>query len=154
MPTKPKVQVEAGELAQLLYESLIVKRAVNLPSKLKIPNTLEIKMRAKTTLYQLASVSLAIASEQKTDFAFRFVDQQLARLSPPKITLYSATTHLQRILGAGEAVGYMNWAKEWLLEIGIDESNPAILGMFTYGWVQHHLLAIETLKGVALRATS
>ena len=154
MPTKPKVQVEAGELAQLLYESLIVKRAVNLPSKLKIPNTLEIKMRAKTTLYQFASVSLAIASEQKTDFAFRFVDQQLARLSPPKITLYSATTHLQRILGAGEAVGYMNWAKEWLLEIGMDESNPAILGMFTYGWVQHHLLAIETLNGVALRATS
>ena len=154
MPTKPKVQLEAGELAQLLYESLIVKRAVNLPSKLKIPNTLEIKMRTKTTLYQLASVSLAIASVQKTDFAFRFVDQQLARLSPPKITLYSATTHLQRILGAGEAVGYMNWAKEWLLEIGIDESSPAILGMFTYGWVQHHLLAIETLKGVALRATS
>ena len=154
MPTKPKVQVEAGELAQLLYESLIVKRAVNLPSKLKIPNTLEIKMRAKTTLYQFASVSLAIASEQKTDFAFRFVDQQLARLSPPKITLYSATTHLQRILGAGEAVGYMNWAKEWLLEIGMDESNPAILGMFPCGWVQHHLLAIETLKGVALRATS
>ena len=154
MPTKPKVQVEAGELAQLLYESLIVKRAVNLPSKLKIPNTLEIKMRAKTTLYQFASVSLAIASEQKTDFAFRFVDQQLASWSPPKITLYSATTHLQGILGAGEAVGYMNWAKEWLLEIGMDESNPAILGMFTYGWVQHHLLAIETLKGVALRATS
>ena len=111
-------------------------------------------MRAKITLYQFASVSLAITNEQKTDFAFRLVEQQLSRLNPPKTAVVSATTNLRRILGTHEAVGYMNWASEWLSEIGVNESNPAILGMFTYGWVQHYLLVVETLKGVALRATS
>jgi hypothetical protein len=111
-------------------------------------------MRAKITLYQFASVSLAITNEQKTDFAFRFVEQQLSRLNPPETALFSATTSLRRILGTHEAVGYMNWASEWLIEIGVNESNPAVLGMFTYGWVQHYLLVVETLKGVALRATS
>jgi hypothetical protein len=154
MSSGSKVEVEAGELALLLYESLVVKRAVNLPSKLKIPRPLETKMRAKITLYQFASVSLAITNEQKTDFAFRFVEQQLSRLNPPETALFSATTSLRRILGTHEAVGYMNWASEWLIEIGVNESNPAVLGMFTYGWVQHYLLVVETLKGVALRATS
>jgi hypothetical protein len=131
MPTKPKVQVEAGELAQLLYDALIVKRAVNMPNQLKIPDALENKMRSKTTLYQYASVSLAVAVEQQTDFAFRFVDQQLAlcRLAPQKSELLSATKDFERILGIDAKVGYIGWAREWLLDIGIDETNPAVLGM-------------------------
>lgn len=153
MSSKLKVSVEVSQVAQLLYDALIVKRAVNLPSKLNIPQARETTMRAKIALYQFASVSLAISSEQKTDFAFRFLEQQLARVSPPKTALFSATKNFQRILGADKDV-YQNWAREWLLDIGIDETDPAVLGMFTYGWVQHHLLAIETLNGVALCATS
>jgi hypothetical protein len=153
MSSKPKVSAGVSEFAQLLYDALIIKRAVNIPSKLNIPEPLESKMRAKTTLYQFASVSLAISTEQKTDFAFRLLGQQLSRVSPPTTALCSATTNFQQILGADKDV-YQNWASEWLSEIGVNESNPAILGMFTYGWVQHYLLAVETLKGVALRATS
>jgi hypothetical protein len=154
MSSGSKAQVEVSELAHLLYESLVVKRAVNLPSKLKIPAALETTMRAKITLYQYASVSLAITNEKRTDFAFRFLEQQFSRVSPPKTTLFSAETNLRRILGTADGVGYMTWASEWLSEIGVHETNPVVLGMFTYGWVQHHLLAIETLKGVALHPTS
>jgi hypothetical protein len=104
MSSKLKVSVEVSELAQLLYDALIVKRAVNLPSKLNNPQALETKMRAKTTLYQFASVSLAISSEQKTDFAFRFVEQQLARVSPPKTALFLSDEKLSADTWCGRSM--------------------------------------------------
>jgi hypothetical protein len=156
MSSRSKSQIEVSELADLLYEHFVVKRAVNLPSKLKIPEALETPMRTKIALYQYASVSLAIAVEQQNDFALRFVEQKLSRLplAPNPSELLSAIKTLGRILGTADGAGYATWASEWLSEIGVHETNPAVLGMFTYGWVQHHLLAIQTLKGVALLPTS
>jgi|ERR1017187_6553663 hypothetical protein len=154
MSPKTRVQIEASELAQLLYDSLVVKRAINLPSKLIVCKAIEPLMQAKTVLYQFASVVLAVSNKKKSDLSFMFVEKQLTLHYTRSLKVSSAIKDFKRIVGKKEKEMYIRWARDWLSEIGAHEIDPAILFIFTYGWRQHYLLAAATLDRIALRPTS
>src|ERR1700722_4405682 len=148
MALEPKAEVTADELAQILYESMIAKRCVNMPSDLVVSPEYQSAFQCKITDYQFASVALAVAYE--TDLAFRLVEQQLNSRGLNEDRLVAIET-LKPILSSNEPAAFSRWARTWLREIGIKETNPTVLVKFTYGWKQHHELAVETLKNTAIR---
>ena len=40
----------------------------------------------------------------------------------------------------------MSWARKWLLNVGVDESNPATLALFALNWMDYYILITKSLK--------
>ena len=110
--------------------------------------------QAKVRLYRLALVLMGLTlREQKSVHAAK-VRQSLERLifSVDKseaesflTSLRFAMMQLDELLHPKETPKDMTWAMDWLKDIGIDESNPVSLALFSLKWMEHYTAVVKSI---------
>jgi hypothetical protein len=152
-----KIRVPADALAKAL-----IQECVETP----IPKTRELfpptsdatgypTIAQQLRLYQFASVLLAVLDAERSNPAFTPVREALERhYFPPTFAqgarqldeLRSAMADLVTLIQPEGEPRPMSWALNWLKRIGVDESNPATLGMFALRWPSHYTAVAKSLK--------
>jgi hypothetical protein len=108
-------------------------------------------------LYQFASVFLAVLDAERRDPAFRQVRESLERYYfPPTFAqgahkleqVRSAMADLAALIQPNGQSQAISGARNWLTRIGVEESNPATLGMFALRWPHHFVAVAKSLRQV------
>jgi len=152
-----KIQVPADALAKTLIQEC-VETPIPATRELFPPNadapgypTISQQLR----LYQFASVLLAVLDAERGDPAFTSLREGLERHHfPPTFAqgahqleeLKSAMADLVALIQPNGKPQPMSWAHNWLKRIGVEESNPATLGMLALRWPSHYAAVAKSLK--------
>jgi len=153
---KRKHGVEASELAQSLLDEFIRKIVADVKD-LQLDAPTRERYEAKTRLYQFAAVLIALIREERTNTRFLAVRDHLERcIFPPSLDqgkdllteVRAAMRDLGHLLDPGEERRRkeMSWARAWLQEIGVDETNPATLALFAIHWMEYFIMVTKSLR--------
>jgi hypothetical protein len=151
---KRKHKVAPAELAEALLNEFI-RGATGDPMKhLALDPLAAGRFREKSDRYKLGSVLLALAREEQKDPRFSAVREELERHAFPSTPeegaalagIKSAMHDLSALLFPDSQRREMSWARNWLLDIGIDETNPATLTLIATYWLDYHIVASKALQ--------
>lgn len=149
-------------LAETLFTELIQKRHCDIPAEVHVESAAVPAIEAKIRLYQFTSILLAVLNEARSNPAFTSVQQYLEQLYfPPTLQqgmdilfdVRAAMKDLSDLLTSQEHHPQMLWARNWLLSVGVDESNPATLAIFALNWIDYYITITKSLKDFNRRLT-
>jgi hypothetical protein len=145
---KRKTKVTRDELASLLIDESIMSPHVSpLRDDLNGPDLAAFSKRV--VLYQLAFVIVALGAYDKTHGGFGRVGISIRggmrsfREAPTDAEIARAAFDTVKLTGSPDT--QYSWAKAWYAAIGIDESNPAVLGHLSLQWLQFYNTVLESL---------
>jgi hypothetical protein len=169
---KPNQKVAATELAELLLNECIRKIVVDAdPYKRRhLDATVTARCEAKTRLYQLATVLMALKCEEDKGPLFPRVKEHIESTvfasasdggSSLRAEIGNAAQELSDLLAlfapagqrrpvppkAGLPASTGSWVRAWLLEISVDEWNPATCALIAINWVDFYLMVVDSLRG-------
>jgi hypothetical protein len=106
----------------------------------------------KMRLYQMAALLMAITDEERKTPTYRVVrktieDSFFSASSDPNEKLFGQVKFAMRDLA--ELIAQkkeMSWARSWLAEAGIHESNPAKLALFASHWLGFYATVVKSLR--------
>jgi hypothetical protein len=114
--------------------------------------------RGKVLLYKCALILMAAATEAATDPRIRPMLEGFEALifgpqSPESEIKLDAIRAAMRDLGIlldAESRGIQfSWAVEWLGDVGVSESNPVTLALFSTWWMNLYTMLIKTIRDSA-----
>jgi len=150
---KRKHKVEATELAQSLLNEFVHKIVVYAPDDLCLDAIMTARYEIKAKLYQLAAVLMALMVEEGKNAGFLPVREHLeADIFPssPDVAgsllaeVKTAMQDLNDLFAPGQRK-QMSWARAWLNEIGVDETNPATLTLYACHWMDYYTMVVKSL---------
>lgn len=149
-----------ADLAQILYEEMIERPHI-LAFNLVMDEAATENFQNKTKLYQVAAIMMAIMSVAEKDKRFNKVKDALERLIfPPSPTpvaldlvsrLRIAMADLSRLLFPANPRNQFSWARAWLSDIGVEESNPVNLAIFATQCMDYFIGARKILDRFQLQ---
>jgi len=164
---KPRLRV--SELVQQLFQVFVIDDERSLVGLDRAQIEANSRFRAEVferqrLTYLIASIALAITSNEKTHKAtaeiarcFRAVaSAELLRRWPNDqdsidLEIEQAAQDLAKLVftdpSNDRGLSY-DWARDWLLRVGIVETNPATLFMFSTRWKNHFISAAKFISGV------
>jgi len=148
--------IKPETLAQTLFAEFIHKRHCDVPREVRIPSVAIPAVETKIRLYQFTSTLLAVIAAAQAKPEFLPVQGHLERLFfPPTpqgfhilLDVRGAMKDLIELLiikdqdranSSSKAGKSMLWARNWLLSVGVDESNPATLALFALNWMDYYV---------------
>lgn len=158
---KKKPKIKAAEAAEMLFNELVKKRVVYLPSDFHVAETAISRFENKVELYQFAVVLMALLGEEQSDPKFVPVRECLEVISFPasqneRMSFLSdvktAVMDLDDLLHPNEkekTTDPCSWASGWFENIGVNESNPAVLAVFASSWVRHYVAVVNALRDIS-----
>lgn len=158
-------------VAKQLYQSF-VENGVQIGGDIAIPSSVESHYQAKVHCYRLAAAIGALLAQEENyprvseiresleTFIFGKPYQELvhdgrvADDDKEKMALLNLFQMAMRSFGTliapeNKLLG-MRWAKEWLVDIGVEEHNPIRLQQFSWSWQLHYIAILETVDAVAM----
>ena len=147
--------IQPQVLAETLFTELLQKRHCDVPAEVRIPSAAIPAIEAKIRLYQFTSILLAVQNEARSNPAFASVQQHLEQLYfPPTLQqgmdilfdVRAAMKDLSDLLTQQENHPQMLWARNWLLNVGVDECNPIRCALFALKWMDFYITITESLK--------
>ncbi|OIR02595.1 hypothetical protein GALL_153090 [mine drainage metagenome] len=144
---------EPEDLAQTLVDEFVRKINIDSTNTESSRGSFEDKVR----LYQLAILLIAIMSEEKTTPKYLAVRTTIEKCffsssSDPDGRLLGQIQHAMAHLGAlFNKNEEMSWARTWLAETGIVESNPVILAIFSGEWMSFYTAVVKSLRQIEPR---
>ena len=154
MSIQRKHKVNATELAQVLLNDFVNNTTLDAKPNLTMEADKESYYRAKSRIYRVALVLIALISEEQQDPQFSKVKESLEVLVFPEAQeegilfleeIKSAMRHLSELLFPAEQPREMSWALNWLHGIDIEETNPVTLSLFAMRWMDSYVMIKETL---------
>lgn len=152
---KRKHKVEARELAESLFDEYIRKIVVDAAKNFRLDAAMIAPFEAKTKLYQMATVLMALKGEERRNPRFLSVTQHLeSKVFPSSFEegaavlaeIRTAMRDLNDLLAPSGQRREMSWARAWLQDIGVDETNPVRLALFATHWADYHIMVVKTLR--------
>ncbi len=152
---KRKHKVAATELAQSLLKEFVRNIVGDAAKNLYLDTATTARYEAKTRLYQLAAVLMALKGEEGRNPRFLPVREHLESnvfpSSPDEgasllAEVRTAMQKLNDLLAPAGQRKEMSWARAWLQGIGVDETNPATLALFATHWMDYYIMVVETLR--------
>ena len=150
-----KHKVASAELAEVLLNEFIRGATFDAAKSFGLDAPAVACFEDKAHRYRLASVLIALGKEEQTNPRFSAVRAELERrVFPPTqeegVVLLAAIKSAMKDLGAllfpNEQPKEMSWARNWLLDIGVDETNPATLALLATYWLDYHITASKALQ--------
>jgi hypothetical protein len=118
------------------------------------------RFEEKAHRYRVASVLLELAKEERSNPRFAAVRTELERKVFPPTPTESAMLILEQFRGAmkdlnelsfpNEQRKEMSWARNWLLDIGLDVSNPATLTVLALYWLDFQIETLKLLRSIKI----
>lgn len=152
---KRKHKVEATELAQSLLNEFVDKIVGDVAKDLRLDAVTTARYKAKTRLYQLAAVLMAVMGEERRNPRFLAVREHLERnvfpSSPdegarPLEEVRTAMLDLNNLITPPGQQREMSWARAWLQDIGLEETNPVTLALFATHWLDYYIIVVDALR--------
>jgi hypothetical protein len=158
----PRHPVPVSELAQLLVDEYVRKIVVNPLEDRQLDATTAALYEAKTRIYQLASLLIALRGEEKKEAAYATVREFVERAVYAPLPQGLAFNHtvvgkaaqnlnddllLPAALGKHTAI---RWALAWLDEVVVDEWkwNPVTCGLIGMNWLNYHIMVVDVLRSL------
>ena len=148
------IPISASDLAGLLLEEMISTQRID-PRHLKIDDDARARFEEKAWLYQAAGVLMAITSleDKRKEYSTVKVEVESLIFQPRPTpnalhlvaSLRAAMKNLYDLLFPVNPRAYMSWSRAWLLDINIDESNPANLALFAMQCTSFYTTVTECL---------
>jgi hypothetical protein len=156
MSRKRKHKVEASELAQALVDEHVRKIIVDVAKNLHLNAATRARYETKMKLYQFTAVLMALMVAEQKNPRFHAVRVHFeSYFFPP--TPKQGAQHLAKVkkamldlndllTPAGRQEKPTLWARAWLQDIGIDETNPATLILIEHWWISYYVSVTKTLR--------
>lgn len=150
----------AADMAEALLREYIEPSALDPAIDFRSSPQIKERYRYRMRAYRLALVLMTVASREQGDARFASVAEALESLTFPEsqaaqvtfVTALKADMNNIRELIHPEKKGReMSWAMKWFQDIGIDETNPATLMLFSMHWMNSFVAVadmVDQLKGV------
>jgi hypothetical protein len=163
---KRQQEIDPVELGQEILDEYIRKIVVNPEKDRPLDPSTQARYEAKTRLYQLAGVLLALQDAERRNPGFAAVREHIelavfGASADGGASLRSEVGKAAQSLHDGLIVptasgkhSGIRWAHAWLDEIGVDwKWNPASCALIALGWVNYFIMvgdALRAFKPVAL----
>lgn len=164
MVWKRKQRISAGDLASLLFEECVENQnqIIRMPRS-DMDERFAQAFSEKARLYQLAAVMLALLISERVISNFTHVKRALESMTFPArpndisddllSSLREAMSVLNQLISAtSEERIQLSWARSWLGDIGIEESNPVVLYQVACQWMDFYIFLHDVLKKFDPRA--
>ena len=155
---KRKLKVKANVLADTILAEFVDKPISTTIEQMHIkagaPEIIS-ALNAKFRLYQFAAVLLAVLNEETKNKDYSPVREHLERsFFPPSFSqganmlgeVKCAMRDLDELFTPSDKPRSLSWACKWLSTVGVDESNPATLHLFTLRWLDHFIAINKSLQ--------
>lgn len=155
---EPGPRDETADLAQLLLDECVRKIIVDSAKDRRLDAATTARLEAKTRLYQLAAVWIALKGEERQNprlLAVRECIEDTVFASSPdggaslraalSIAAHNLNDDLLLPKGLGKPGGIL-WAQAWLREIGVDEWNPVTCDLLAHQWTRYYIALVDTLR--------
>ena len=155
---KRKLKVKANVLADTILAEFVDKPISSAIEQMHIkadaPEVVA-ALNAKLRLYQFASVLLAVLNEEQKNKSYSPVRELLERnFFPPSFSqganmldeVKCAMRDLDELFTPSDKPRPLSWACKWLSTVGVDESNPVTLHLFTLHWLDHFIAINKSLQ--------
>lgn len=145
---KRKTKVTRDQLASLLIDESIMSPHVS-PLRDDLNGSHRTAFARRVVLYQLAFVILALGTYDKKHDGFGRVGVSIRggmrsfREAPTDAEIARAAFDTIKLTGSSDK--QYSWARAWYAAIGVDESNPAVLGHLSLQWLQFYNTVLESL---------
>lgn len=149
-------RIAPEELAEALVSELIGAAASNMTKHFALEGEALARFDLNARRYAIASVLLALGREERKNSRFAAVRAELERrVFPQSLTaegiallggVKRAMAHLSELLFPKAQPTQITWARDWLREIGVDESNPVTLSLLAIYWMDYHITASKALQ--------
>ena len=156
MASTSKHRVAPAELADALLSEFVASTPTIAGKKLTLDEITRPRFDKKALICGIASVLLALAREEEGNPRFTAVRAELERrIFPVKPTrsgivilddVKRAMNDLSALLFPNGQPQEISWARNWLLDIGVDESNPVTLALLAMYWLDFHATASKALQ--------
>ncbi len=154
---KRKHKVEATELAQSLLNEFVYKIAGDAAKDfdLRLDAATTARYEVKTRLYRLAAVLMALIGEERKNPRFLAVRDRIESnvfpSSPDEgasllAEVRTAMRDLNDLLAPAGQQRWMSWARAWLQDIGVEETNPVTLHLFATHWMDYYIMVVDSLR--------
>jgi hypothetical protein len=152
---KKKKKVNSDEMARALLDEFIFNDALDTQLDISLDEDTTDSYQTKMWLYRLALVLLVLMTEEQRNVNFAKVRESLEKLiftmpqekgSDFLVELKRAMQALNDLLFSNESPRQMSWAREWLKEIGVEDSNPVRLSLFAGVWMDSYIMVVNTLR--------
>jgi hypothetical protein len=149
-----KHKVASADLAEALLDEFI-RGATDAPKSPGLDASALARFEDKAHLYKVASVLIALGREEQTNPRFSAVRAEFERrVFPPTYeegapllaAVKSAMKDLSGLFFPIEPGKGISWARNWLLDVGIDERNPIRLFQLATYWLDYHISAAKALQ--------
>jgi hypothetical protein len=150
-----KRSIASADLAEALLEEFIYRTTFDASTSLRLDAPSVARFADKAHLYKLASVLIALGREEQTNSRFAAVRAEFERrVFPPTqeegagllVAIKFAMKDLSTLLFLRDNPKEMSWARHWLLDIGVDETNPSRLFLFAIYWMDFHIMTSKALQ--------
>lgn len=143
-------------LAESLVDEHVRKIVVDVAKDLHLDAATRARYETKMKLYQFTSVLMALMVEEQKNPRFHAVRDHFERnFFPP-----SPKQGAQRLAEVKKAMWDLNdllspagrqgketlWARAWLQDIGIDETNPVTFILIEHHWISYYVSVTKTLR--------
>jgi hypothetical protein len=146
---KRKTKVTCDELASLLIDESIMTPHVS-PLRDDLSNLQLAAFSKRVITYQQAFVIVGLGTYDKTRSGFGRVGISIRggmrsfRNAPTDMEVGRAAFDTVKLIES--AAKPYTWARKWYAAIGVDESNPAVLGHLASQWLQFHETVLKSLR--------
>jgi hypothetical protein len=150
-----KHEATATELAEALVTEFIETATFDAAKTFGLNSATVTRFQEKAYQYRIASVLIALMREEQRDPKFIAVRTQFERRIFPATPdegvllldrIRSAMDDLSALLFPSGQPREMSWARNWLLDIGINVSNPVSFVLFAMYWVNYQVTASKALQ--------
>ncbi len=148
---KRRLKVSAIKLAELLHQIFVEESEQNVdPNSYNVPEAHFDKFRTKIFLYRSALVLTALVKKSSEDSIFQPTLAEYEHiLGLPDAKKWddvrAAMSDLAVILTPTENPN-LTWSRNWLMDIGHDETNPITLTVFSVCWMDQYIAANKSLS--------
>ena len=152
---KRKPKVDPNEIAQSLVTEFVDNTIFDDRPQLRFNGDVEPHYRAKSRLYRIAIVLMALMSQEQKNAKFSTVRISFERLVFPPTqakgfrllqSVRSAMQNLSELLWPTDTPREMSWAMAWLGDVGITEIDPVDLMLFSTRWMDSYVMITNVLE--------
>jgi hypothetical protein len=152
-----KRKVDPNELAQSLVTEFVDDTTFDDRPQLELTADIEPHYRAKSRLYRIAIVLMALMSHEQRNPKFSTVRLSFEALVFPQTqakgyrllqSVRSAMQNLSELLWPTDNPKELSWAVAWLQDVGITDVNPVDIVLFSKRWMDSYVMIANVLDEV------
>src|SRR5882672_40847 len=152
-----KRKVDPNELAHSLVTEFVDDTTFDDRPQLELTADIEPHYRAKSRLYRIAIVVMALMSHEQRNPKFSTVRLSFEALVFSQThakgyrllqSVRSAMQNLSELLWPTDKSKELSWAVAWLQDVGITDVNPVDLVLFSKRWMDSYVMIANVLEEV------